>query len=161
MVGQELKTTGAPVADPPETEPKHEFVARPYDPPVSGHFAPEAPPEEGEDVVEDDPDYGREELKEELRALDLPTSGNKDRASQATQESAVTVEQVTIDQVKLYLPSLDGRGATNGTTPKCRYRPGSVVVATSSEPSLHLPVTESRETCRAYTTLPVMAPVGR
>lgn len=78
--GQELKTTGAPVFwDPPETEPKHEFVARPYDPPVSGHFAPEAPPEEGEDVVEDDPDaWTVEELKEELRALDLPTSGNKD-----------------------------------------------------------------------------------
>jgi hypothetical protein len=76
--GQVLQTTGAPQSwDPPESEPKHEFVNRPYDQPVSGHFAPEASAEEP--AEEDDIEYWTvEELKEELRAHGESTSGNKE-----------------------------------------------------------------------------------
>jgi SAP domain len=80
---QELETTGAPANWEEGTEPKIEYVARPYDPAVSGHFGPEseetAAAEAEAAAVEEDLDtWTVDELKDELRAIGESTSGNKD-----------------------------------------------------------------------------------
>jgi hypothetical protein len=75
--GQELETTGAAENWEPGTEPKVEFAYRPYDPPISGHYAVE-PAVEPQSVEEVDVDeLTVEELKEELQARGESTSGSR------------------------------------------------------------------------------------
>jgi SAP domain len=81
---QQLVTTGAKQSWEPGTQPENKFVQRPYDIPVTGHFATSEVTGTGEAVEaeaadEDEIEYMTvEELKEELRSLGQSTSGNKE-----------------------------------------------------------------------------------
>jgi len=81
---QKLVTTAAKQFWEPGTEPETKYVQRPYDAQVTGHFAPEVTPEgaqagtQSAEAEEDIQYLTIDELKEELRARDLSTSGNKE-----------------------------------------------------------------------------------
>jgi hypothetical protein len=89
--GQEFKTTAAPQSWEPGTAPTHQFVQRPYDPPVEGAvvkgelvteetIAAQEAAASGEEVEADDDldTWTVDELKDELRAHGESTSGNKE-----------------------------------------------------------------------------------
>jgi hypothetical protein len=76
--GQDLPTADAKPFWEEGKEPESKFVQRPFDPQVTGHFASEPVDQGGEPPEEVEIDeLTVDELKDELKARNLSTSGNK------------------------------------------------------------------------------------